>query len=64
LQPLKRRWDGKQLISSGGNVFIAPGWFVRNFLDKPLDGESWMGRGAMKIKKIRSSFERFRTNSE
>jgi len=42
---VRARWDGKQLISRGGNVFVAPDWFVRNFPDKPLDGELWMGRG-------------------
>ncbi len=42
---VRARCDGRQLISRGGNVFIAPEWFVRNFPDKPLDGELWMGRG-------------------
>jgi DNA ligase-1 len=45
LDGVRARWDGKQLISRGGNVFAAPDWFVRNFPDKPLDGELWMGRG-------------------
>ncbi len=45
LDGVRTRWDGKQLISRGGNVFAAPDWFVRNFPDKPLDGELWMGRG-------------------
>ena len=45
LDGVRARWDGRQLISRGGNVFIAPDWFVRNFPDRPLDGELWMGRG-------------------
>ncbi len=45
LDGVRARWDGRQLISRGGNIFIAPEWFVRNFPDRPLDGELWMGRG-------------------
>lgn len=45
LDGVRARWNGRQLISRGGNVFIAPEWFVRNFPDWPLDGELWMGRG-------------------
>jgi DNA ligase-1 len=45
LDGVRARWDGRQLISRGGKIFIAPEWFVRNFPDKPLDGELWMGRG-------------------
>lgn len=45
LDGVRARWDGKQLISRGGKIFIAPEWFIRNFPDKPLDGELWMGRG-------------------
>ena len=45
LDGVRARWDGRQLISRGGKIFTAPGWFVRNFPDKPLDGELWMGRG-------------------
>ncbi len=45
LDGVRARWDGKQFISRGGIVFIAPAWFVQGFPDKPLDGELWMGRG-------------------
>jgi DNA ligase-1 len=45
LDGVRARWDGKQLISRGGNIFIAPDWFVQNFPALPLDGELWMGRG-------------------
>ncbi|MFI3198229.1 MAG: DNA ligase [Methylococcaceae bacterium] len=45
LDGVRARWDGRQLISRGGTVFMAPAWFVQGFPDKPLDGELWMGRG-------------------
>ncbi|MCX7097667.1 MAG: DNA ligase [Methylococcales bacterium] len=45
LDGVRARWDGKQLISRGGNVFMAPAWFVQGFPAQPLDGELWMGRG-------------------
>jgi len=45
LDGIRARWNGRQLISRGGKIFIAPAWFVWNFPDRPLDGELWMGRG-------------------
>ncbi len=45
LDGVRARWDGKQLISRGGQIFAVPAWFVLNFPDLPLDGELWMGRG-------------------
>jgi DNA ligase-1 len=45
LDGVRARWDGKQLVSRGGKIFMAPEWFVQNFPDRPLDGELWMGRG-------------------
>jgi DNA ligase-1 len=45
LDGVRARWGGRQLISRGGNIFIAPAWFVQDFPDMPLDGELWMGRG-------------------
>ena len=38
-------WNGKQLISRGGNVYNAPPWFTADFPEVALDGELWMGRG-------------------
>ena len=38
-------WDGKQLISRGGNVYNAPAWFVAALPARKLDGELWLGRG-------------------
>jgi DNA ligase-1 len=45
LDGVRARWDGRQLVSRGGKIFMAPEWFIRDFPDKPLDGELWMGQG-------------------
>ncbi len=45
LDGVRARWDGKQLISKGGQVFAAPDWFIHGFPGMPLDGELWMARG-------------------
>ena len=45
LDGVRARWNGKQLISRGGTVFMVPAWFMRDFPNMPLDGELWMGRG-------------------
>lgn len=45
LDGIRARWDGRQLISRGGNSFAAPLWFVQNFPEVPMDGELWIGRG-------------------
>lgn len=44
LDGVRAYWDGKQLISRAGNVFIPPNWFTDAFPETPLDGELWMGR--------------------
>lgn len=44
LDGVRAYWDGKQLISRGGNVIAAPDWFVADFPKKKLDGELWLGR--------------------
>jgi len=41
-------WDAGNLFLAEINVFGSTGLVVRNFPDKPLDGELWMGVGAMK----------------
>ncbi len=45
LDGVRARWDGKQLISRGGHVFITPEWFTVGFPAETLDGELWLGRG-------------------
>ena len=37
-------WDGKKLVSRGGNTYEAPEWFIRDFPKQKLDGELWVGR--------------------
>ncbi|MDP5138281.1 DNA ligase [Rheinheimera baltica] len=44
LDGVRAYWDGKQLISRGGNVIAAPAWFVAGFPPQALDGELWLGR--------------------
>ncbi|OBP14266.1 DNA ligase [Rheinheimera sp. SA_1] len=44
LDGVRAYWDGKQLISRGGEVIAAPAWFVTNFPKTALDGELWSGR--------------------
>ena len=44
LDGVRARWDGKTLVSRGGNRFNAPAWFTEGFPRVPLDGELWMGR--------------------
>lgn len=45
LDGVRAYWDGRRLISRGGNIYLAPAWFTEGFPDVPLDGELWMGRG-------------------
>lgn len=44
LDGVRAYWDGKQLISRGGNIIAAPNWFVAQFPADKLDGELWLGR--------------------
>jgi len=45
LDGVRARWDGHHLISRGGHVFAAPGWFIKGFPPFALDGELWSKRG-------------------
>ena len=38
-------WNGRQLISRGGNVIQAPQWFTAGLPVRQLDGELWLGAG-------------------
>ncbi|APW41257.1 DNA ligase [Rhodoferax saidenbachensis] len=38
-------WDGRQLLTRGGNPIAAPAWFTAGWPATPLDGELWAGRG-------------------
>lgn len=44
LDGVRAYWNGKQLISRGGNLIAAPAWFVADFPPQRLDGELWLGR--------------------
>lgn len=44
LDGVRAYWDGKQLISRGGNIIQAPAWFTEDFPPRPLDGELWFAR--------------------
>ncbi len=37
-------WDGKQLLTRGGERIAAPAWFTAGWPAVPLDGELWAGR--------------------
>lgn len=44
LDGVRAYWDGKQLITRGGNVLAAPAWFIADFPPQALDGELWLAR--------------------
>jgi len=45
LDGVRAYWDGRQLITRGGQAIAAPDWFTAGFPTIPLDGELWMGHG-------------------
>src|SRR4051812_35450220 len=46
LDGVRAFWNGKQFLSRGGNLFLAPDWFLADLPAVPLDGELWIGRKA------------------
>jgi len=44
LDGVRGYWDGKRLVTRGGNPIAAPEWFTEVLPDYPLDGELWIGR--------------------
>lgn len=42
---LRAYWDGKRLLTRGGEVIQTPVWFVEGWPPVPMDGELWAGRG-------------------
>lgn len=44
LDGVRAFWDGKNLVSRGGQVIAAPAWFVADLPKVALDGELWLGR--------------------
>ncbi len=45
LDGVRAYWNGRQLISRQGNVFVSPKWFTNVLPNVALDGELWLGRG-------------------
>lgn len=45
LDGVRGYWDGKQLLTRGGELVHAPAWFTAGWPAIPLDGELWAGRG-------------------
>lgn len=44
LDGVRAFWDGKTLVTRGGQVIAAPAWFVADLPTVALDGELWLGR--------------------
>ena len=38
-------WDGRRLMTRGGEPVMAPPWFTAGWPVTPMDGELWAGRG-------------------
>lgn len=45
LDGVRGYWDGKQLLTRGGERIVAPAWFTAGWPATALDGELWAGRG-------------------
>ena len=45
LDGIRGYWNGKNLISHGGNIIYAPKWFIKNYPPFEIDGELWSKRG-------------------
>ncbi|MBE8190120.1 MAG: DNA ligase [Candidatus Thioglobus sp.] len=45
LDGIRGFWDGKNLLSRGGNIIHAPKWFLQNYPPFAIDGELWTKRG-------------------
>jgi DNA ligase-1 len=44
LDGIRAYWNGKNLISRGGNIIHAPKWFTKNYPKFEIDGELWSKR--------------------
>ncbi len=45
LDGIRAYWNGKNLISRGGNIIHAPEWFIKDYPPFEIDGELWSKRG-------------------
>ena len=44
LDGIRAYWNGKNLISRGGNIIHAPAWFTKDYPPFEIDGELWTKR--------------------
>ncbi|OGS85785.1 MAG: DNA ligase [Gallionellales bacterium GWA2_59_43] len=49
LDGMRGYWDGRQLLTRGGERIAAPPWFTAGWPDTPLDGELWIARGQFSL---------------
>lgn len=42
-------WDGRRLLTRGGEVISPPAWFIAGWPNTPMDGELWAGRGGFSV---------------
>tara|TARA_R110001599_G_scaffold64023_2_gene178411 strand:- start:23864 stop:24781 length:918 start_codon:yes stop_codon:yes gene_type:complete len=42
-------WDGKKLLTRGGEIIKVPAWFVKDWPATAMDGELWAGRGSFPV---------------
>src|SRR5690606_26360875 len=42
---IRAYWDGRRLLTRGGEVIHAPEWVIARWPETPLGGELWAGRG-------------------
>lgn len=45
LDGIRGYWDGRHLLTRGGERVAAPAWFTAGWPAIPMDGEIWAGRG-------------------
>jgi hypothetical protein len=52
-------WDGAQLWTRGGNVIMAPAWFIDGLPAVHLDCELWAGYGNREAARLATQFAKF-----
>jgi len=45
LDGVRGHWDGRRLLTRGGEPVNPPAWFTAGWPAQPIDGELWIGRG-------------------
>jgi DNA ligase-1 len=49
LDGVRGYWNGKDLISKEGKIFLVPKWFPADFPSEHLEGELWIDRGKFEM---------------